>query len=108
VGFLSRESEGSFEYGNYWTEVDDLHAVAQHFRESNRVIRAIVGHSKGISVCLRILKYFQRHENVKIWVSIYDYVLQFILSFIAIFPLYTSIMTRSVIIKIFCQPSFAC
>ncbi|PNX99817.1 esterase/lipase/thioesterase [Trifolium pratense] len=40
------ESEGSFQYGNYWTEVDDLHAVTQHFRESNRVIRAIVGHSK--------------------------------------------------------------
>jgi hypothetical protein len=56
LGFPSRESEGSFEYGNYWTEVDDLHAVAQHFRESNRVIRAIVGHSKGILICLHILK----------------------------------------------------
>ena len=107
MGFPSRESEGSFEYGNYWTEVDDLHAVAQHFRDSNRVIRAIVGHSKGILVCLFILKYFEQHEDVKIWFWIYDDVLQFILSFIANFPLYTSIMT-SVIIKIFCQPCFGC
>ncbi|KAG2398615.1 uncharacterized protein HKW66_Vig0089040 [Vigna angularis] len=27
--------------------VDDLHSVVQHFHESNRVIRASVGHSKG-------------------------------------------------------------
>lgn len=54
MGFSSRESEGSFKVGNQWTEVDDLHAVAQHFRESNRVIRAIVGHSKGILICLLI------------------------------------------------------
>jgi len=54
VGFSSRESEGSFQYGNYRKEVDDLHAVAQHFCESNRVIRAIVGHSKGILICLLI------------------------------------------------------
>ncbi|RZB64991.1 hypothetical protein D0Y65_041164 [Glycine soja] len=32
-------------FGNYWTEVDDLHAVAQHFPESNRAISANVGHS---------------------------------------------------------------
>jgi uncharacterized protein len=52
VGLPSRESEGSFQYGNYWGEVEELHAVVQHFRESNRVIRAIVGHSKGILICL--------------------------------------------------------
>lgn len=51
VAFSSRESEGSFQFGNYWDEVDDLHAVAQHFRESNRVISAIVGHSKGTLTC---------------------------------------------------------
>jgi uncharacterized protein len=53
-GFSSRESEGSFHNGNYWTEVDDLRSVAQHFHEANRVIRAIVGHSKGILICLLI------------------------------------------------------
>ena len=43
-----RESEGTFQYGNYRREADDLHSVIQHFRESNRVTRAILGHSKGI------------------------------------------------------------
>ncbi|MED6148123.1 hypothetical protein PIB30_050193 [Stylosanthes scabra] len=41
------ESEGSFQYGNYYREVEDLHAVIQHFREQKFVITAIVGHSKG-------------------------------------------------------------
>ncbi|MCI16796.1 BAAT/acyl-CoA thioester hydrolase carboxy-terminal protein, partial [Trifolium medium] len=40
------ESEGSFEIGNYWREVDDIHSVAQHFHEANRRVMAIVGHSK--------------------------------------------------------------
>ncbi|KAK2395601.1 alpha/beta-Hydrolases superfamily protein [Trifolium repens] len=62
LGFRSRESEGSFQYGNYWTEVDDLHAVAQHFRESNRVIRAIVGHSKGGDV---VLLYASIYHDIK-------------------------------------------
>jgi S-formylglutathione hydrolase FrmB len=54
LDFPSRESEGSFQFAKFLTEVDDLHAVIQHFRESNRVIRAIVGHSKGILICLLI------------------------------------------------------
>ncbi|KAG5103512.1 hypothetical protein JHK84_048481 [Glycine max] len=41
------ESEGSFQYGNYYREVEDLRAVVQHFREQKYVITAIVGHSKG-------------------------------------------------------------
>ncbi|KAK2395599.1 alpha/beta-Hydrolases superfamily protein [Trifolium repens] len=61
------ESEGSFEYGNYWTEVDDLHAVAQHFRESNRVIRAIVGHSKGGDV---VLLYASKYHDIKTVVNL--------------------------------------
>ncbi|WJX28339.1 hypothetical protein P8452_17075 [Trifolium repens] len=56
------ESEGSFQYGNYWTEVDDLHAVSQHFHESNRVIRAIVGHSKGGDV---VLLYASKYHDIK-------------------------------------------
>lgn len=43
----SRESEGSFQYGNYYREVEDLRAVVQHFREVKYEITAIVGHSKG-------------------------------------------------------------
>ncbi|KAG4141369.1 hypothetical protein ERO13_D06G071900v2 [Gossypium hirsutum] len=41
------ESEGSFQYGNYYREADDLHAVLQHFSGENRVVSAILGHSKG-------------------------------------------------------------
>ncbi|XP_057248638.1 uncharacterized protein LOC104886624 isoform X2 [Beta vulgaris subsp. vulgaris] len=41
------ESEGSFRYGNYHREAEDLHAVAQHFRGIGRIITMIVGHSKG-------------------------------------------------------------
>jgi hypothetical protein len=43
----SRESEGSFQYGNYYREVEDLRAIVQHFREKKYIITAIVGHSKG-------------------------------------------------------------
>lgn len=46
-----RESDGSFQYGYYWREADDLHAVTQHFNEANRVVSAVVGHSKGILTC---------------------------------------------------------
>lgn len=48
---IFRESEGTFEFGNYRKEVSDLHAVVQHFTTANRVISAILGHSKGISFC---------------------------------------------------------
>ncbi|XP_061374623.1 uncharacterized protein LOC133316849 isoform X2 [Gastrolobium bilobum] len=61
------ESEGSFQYGNYWTEVNDLHAVAQHFRESNRVISAIVGHSKGGDV---VLLYASKYHDIKTVVNL--------------------------------------
>ncbi|XP_012444681.1 uncharacterized protein LOC105768937 isoform X1 [Gossypium raimondii] len=41
------ESEGSFMYGNYRREAEDLRAVIRHFRKNQRLITAIVGHSKG-------------------------------------------------------------
>lgn len=43
-----RESEGTFEYGNYKKEADDLHAVIEHFSGANHVISGILGHSKGL------------------------------------------------------------
>lgn len=61
------ESEGLFQFGNYWTEVDDLHAVAQHFHESNRVISAIVGHSKGGGV---VLLYASKYSDIKTVVNL--------------------------------------
>lgn len=45
---LPRESEGSFEYGNYRREAEDLRAVVHHFNGMNRPVAAVLGHSKGI------------------------------------------------------------
>ncbi|KAL6563462.1 hypothetical protein OROGR_002421 [Orobanche gracilis] len=50
--FWECESEGSFAYGNYWREADDLRAVVDHFSGANRVISAVLGHSKGGDVAL--------------------------------------------------------
>lgn len=46
------DSEGSFQYGNYWREVDDLRAVILYFSGQKRQVDAIVGHSKGGNVVL--------------------------------------------------------
>jgi len=42
-----RESEGSFYFGNYNYEADDLHSVIRYFTNMNRVVPIIIGHSKG-------------------------------------------------------------
>ncbi|GER50605.1 alpha/beta-Hydrolases superfamily protein [Striga asiatica] len=41
------ESEGSFQYGNYRREADDLRSVVEHFQKEHRHVVALVGHSKG-------------------------------------------------------------
>lgn len=46
------DSEGTFEYGNYWKEVDDLRVIVQFFSGQKRKVNAIVGHSKGGNVVL--------------------------------------------------------
>ncbi|KAK7265382.1 hypothetical protein RJT34_33001 [Clitoria ternatea] len=56
------ESDGSFQYGHYWREAEDLHAVTQHFHQSNRVVSAIVGHSKGGGV---VLLYTSKYHDIK-------------------------------------------
>lgn len=56
------ESEGSFQFGNYYREADDLHAVIRHFREANRVINTILGHSKGGDV---VLLYASKYHDIK-------------------------------------------
>ncbi|KAM7276937.1 hypothetical protein ACFE04_018803 [Oxalis oulophora] len=61
------ESEGSFEYGNYWREADDLHAVIQHFKSVNRVISVILGHSKGGGV---VLLYAAKYQDVPAVVNV--------------------------------------
>ncbi|WJX96516.1 hypothetical protein P8452_77713 [Trifolium repens] len=61
------ESDGSFQYGYYWREAEDLHAVTQHFHESNRLVTAIVGHSKGGGV---VLLYASKYHDVKAVVNL--------------------------------------
>ncbi|XP_044462941.1 uncharacterized protein LOC123193922 isoform X2 [Mangifera indica] len=61
------ESEGSFAYANYWREADDLHAVIQHFCGANRVISAILGHSKGGGV---VLLYASKYHDIQSVVNI--------------------------------------
>ncbi|KAK4774955.1 hypothetical protein SAY86_009890 [Trapa natans] len=46
------ESEGSFEYGNYSKEAEDLRTVVEHFNAANRVTTTVLGHSKGGDVVL--------------------------------------------------------
>lgn len=61
------ESEGSFEYGYYWREADDLHSVIQHFSGANRKIIAILGHSKGGSV---VLLYASKYHDIRMVVNV--------------------------------------
>lgn len=61
------ESQGSFQYGNYRREAEDLRSVLQHLRGENRVISAIIGHSKGGNV---VLLYAAKYKAVEIVVNI--------------------------------------
>ncbi|KAA3477180.1 Alpha/beta-Hydrolases superfamily protein [Gossypium australe] len=64
---FSRESEGSFQYGNYYREADDLRAVIQHFSGENRVVSAILGHRKGGIV---VLLYASKYQDIHIVVNV--------------------------------------
>ncbi|KAL9339166.1 hypothetical protein Peur_068181 [Populus x canadensis] len=55
------ESEGSFAYGSYWREADDLRSVMEHFRGASRAISAILGHSKGGDV---VLLYASKYQDI--------------------------------------------
>lgn len=61
------ESEGSFQYGNYWREADDLRAVVQYFCGANRAVGAILGHSKGGSV---VLLYASKYNDIGTFVNV--------------------------------------
>lgn len=45
--YMVRESEGEFQYGNYWKEVEDLRSVILFLTSQGHKVKAIVGHSKG-------------------------------------------------------------
>lgn len=55
------ESEGTFQYGNYYKEVDDLRDVILHFKKHKRDTRGIAGHSKGGNV---VILYSSIHRDV--------------------------------------------
>ncbi|VVA10337.1 PREDICTED: putative uncharacterized [Prunus dulcis] len=61
------ESEGTFQYGNYWREADDLHAVIQHFSGENRAASTILGHSKGGDV---VLLYASKYHGIRTVVNV--------------------------------------
>ncbi|GLU10058.1 hypothetical protein SLE2022_268860 [Rubroshorea leprosula] len=61
------ESEGQFQYGNYFREADDLHSIIQHFCGVNRVVTAILGHSKGGNV---VLLYASKYHDIHTVVNI--------------------------------------
>lgn len=58
------DSEGSFQYGNYYREVDDLRSVMQYFEQEKRPVTAIIGHSKGGNVVLFYASRFKDVNNV--------------------------------------------
>lgn len=47
--WICRESEGTFQYGNYSGEVEDLRSVVEYFNEVHRGTAVVLGHSKGTS-----------------------------------------------------------
>ncbi|KAI3845588.1 hypothetical protein MKX03_019737 [Papaver bracteatum] len=61
------ESEGTFEYGNYNKEADDLHSVVTYFSGLQRVIGGILGHSKGGD---SVLVYASRYHDVATVVNV--------------------------------------
>ncbi|KAF9599669.1 hypothetical protein IFM89_001615 [Coptis chinensis] len=55
------ESEGSFQYGNYVREADDLRSVVEYFSGGKHALITILGHSKGGNV---VLLYASRYHDV--------------------------------------------
>ncbi|KAL9242004.1 hypothetical protein vseg_016051 [Gypsophila vaccaria] len=55
------ESDGTFAYGNYMKEVEDLRAVVKYFKGASRSVCAIVGHSKGGDV---VLLYASKYHDI--------------------------------------------
>ncbi|XAR67154.1 Feruloyl esterase [Bertholletia excelsa] len=61
------ESEGSFQYGHYWKEAEDLRAVIQYFSGESRATSAILGHSKGGNV---VLLYASKYHDISMVVNV--------------------------------------
>ncbi|KAG2495674.1 hypothetical protein HYH03_006274 [Edaphochlamys debaryana] len=64
----NRKSQGSFSFGNYWREVEDLRAAVLFVRQVVKEnVYAIVGHSKGGNV---VLLYGSKYDDVQHIVNI--------------------------------------
>lgn len=61
------ESGGSFQFGDYQKEVEDLRSVVLYFSEGKRTVTTVVGHSKGGNV---VLLYASRYNNVPTIVNV--------------------------------------
>ncbi|KAK6151959.1 hypothetical protein DH2020_014594 [Rehmannia glutinosa] len=61
------ESEGSFQFGNYCRETEDIRAVTQYFSKHNRKVIAILGHSKGGNI---VLLYASKYHDIDAVVNI--------------------------------------
>ncbi|CAN1142928.1 estF [Linum perenne] len=61
------ESEGSFAYGNYKREADDLRSVIEHLEGESRAVSVILGHSKGGDV---VLLYASKYHDIKTVVNV--------------------------------------
>ncbi|EFJ48216.1 hypothetical protein VOLCADRAFT_74811 [Volvox carteri f. nagariensis] len=62
------ESEGTFSFGNYFREVEDLRAAVQFVRDIlQKSVHAIIGHSKGGNV---VLLYASRYGDVPYVVNV--------------------------------------
>ncbi|CAI9100599.1 OLC1v1037728C1 [Oldenlandia corymbosa var. corymbosa] len=61
------ESEGTFQYGNYWREVEDVRSVVEYFIGANRRIAAILGHSKGGNI---VLLYASKYHDISTVVNV--------------------------------------
>ncbi|GAB4853783.1 hypothetical protein Ancab_017976 [Ancistrocladus abbreviatus] len=61
------ESDGTFQYGNYMREVEDLCAVVKHLSGGNHTVSAIVGHSKGGDI---VLLYASKYHDVRTVVNL--------------------------------------
>ncbi|KAI5056710.1 hypothetical protein GOP47_0028528 [Adiantum capillus-veneris] len=58
------ESEGEFQFGSYSKETIDLHDVVLHWIEEGRVVKAILGHSKGGSSVLLYASKFKEVSTI--------------------------------------------
>ncbi|XP_047308662.1 uncharacterized protein LOC124912142 [Impatiens glandulifera] len=61
------ESEGTFQYGHYHREVEDLRSVVQFFNGGNLKASTILGHSKGGNV---VLLYASKYHEINTVINI--------------------------------------